>query len=254
MLPHELPQLTYAGGGHGDHAAWSNHEEFFPVAFAELGMTALQRPHSITDIIPGTMAYKAEVLRPASWWRASTAVRAHHGRPAPRSGGAEDARPDALPRVETRKHRRVVFRVEDVLDEQDRKTRGPNPLWPTALEENTGPVQRLLEGPRAPPPGPGQIKQQLISFLLVAMASTTASTSTSSCSTSATSMPCRAARSSTSLCSCCAVHATVKMALRITAATPSPHRWGMSVVFAFVFLHAPALLGQARWRSGPPPA
>ena len=101
----------------------------------------------MTDIIPGTMAYKAEVLR------AGKLVARVNGRCVRTMDDLHRALENPEMRgqtpflsVETRKRQRVVFRVEDVLAEQDDKTRGPNPLWPAPLEENLVPVRRLLEG------------------------------------------------------------------------------------------------------------
>ena len=154
MFPHELPQLEYAlVAGMVVMPLRVNHEQFFPVVFAELGMTALQRPHLImTDIIPGTMAYKAEVLRPGKLidkvnGKCVRTMRGLYGALAK----PERKGDTAFLSVEMRKHQRVVFKVDDVLSEQEEKTRGPHPLWPDNMEENLRPVQLLRRGAAAPP-------------------------------------------------------------------------------------------------------
>lgn len=164
MLPHELPQLTYAlVAGLVIMPLRANHESVFPVVFAELGMEGLQRPHLvITDVIPGTMAYKSEVLRPGKLVERVNGARVRTmAQLSDALQQAEVRRGTPYLSVETRKRQRLVLRVADVLKEQNEKTRGPNPLWPAALPENTDAVARLIRGtmphgarapPRPPPP------------------------------------------------------------------------------------------------------
>ena len=146
-LPYEINQLKYVlFAGLVVMPLRANHEEFFPVVFAELGLERSQRPHLVlTDVIPGTMAYKAEVLRPGKLVKrvngrcVSTMeeLRAALQRPVRKHGGWYFT-------LQTHKNRRIVFPLQDVIDEQIEKTRGPHALWPDNLAQNTGVFQDML--------------------------------------------------------------------------------------------------------------
>ena len=146
-LPYEIDQLEYVlFAGLVVMPLRANHEEFFPVVFAELGLERSQRPHLVlTDVIPGTMAYKAEVLRPGKLVKrvnghpVSTMeeLRAALRRPVRRRGGWYFT-------LQTHKNRRVVFPLPDIIDEQVAKTRGPHALWPADLPQNTGVFRDML--------------------------------------------------------------------------------------------------------------
>ena len=149
VLPYEINEMEYAlVAGMVITPLRANHESFFPVIFAELGMQAMQRPHLVmTDIIPGTMAYKSEVMRPGKLVsrvngkcvRTMADLYAALSEPEIRHGAA-------FLTVQMQKQKRVVFEVEEVLREQEEKTRGPHPLWPLNLTENIKPVALLRDG------------------------------------------------------------------------------------------------------------
>ena len=147
-LPHEIEKLEYVlFAGMVVMPLRANHEEFFPVVFAELGLERSQRPHLVlTDVIPGTMAYKAEVLRPGKLVKRVNGIdvstmedlRRALLRPVYKKGGWFFT-------MQTHKNRRVVFPLPDIIDEQMSKTRGPHALWPADLPQNTGVFHDMLE-------------------------------------------------------------------------------------------------------------
>lgn len=147
VLPYEIDQLEYIlFAGLVVMPLRANHEEFFPVVFAELGLERSQRPHLVlTDVIPGTMAYKAEVLRPGKL------VKKVNGHPVSTMNDLREALQSPVKKngewyftLQTHKNRSIVFPLKDVIDEQIAKTQGPHALWPNDLPQNIGVFKDML--------------------------------------------------------------------------------------------------------------